>query len=58
VEFSSAAFASSLATDSGHGDQRADEQGLLVKELGQAGAGLTFLDGKVATVTHDNLLSF
>jgi hypothetical protein len=58
VEFSSAAFASGLATDSGHGDQRADEERLLVKELSQAGADLAFLGGKVATVAHDSLLSF
>jgi len=45
VEFPSAAFASGLATDPGHGDQRADEQGPLVEELGEAGAGLAFLDG-------------
>jgi len=31
VEFPSAAFASGLATHSGHGDQGADEQGLLVE---------------------------
>jgi hypothetical protein len=58
VEFSSAAFASGLATDSGHGDQRAHEQGLFVKELGQTGSGLAFLGRQVATVAHDSLLSF
>jgi len=58
VEFPSAASASGLATDSGHGDQRADEQGLLVEELGQARSGPAFLDRQIATVTHDSLLLF
>ncbi len=59
VEFSSAAFASGLATDSGHGDQRADEQGCLVEELGQAGAGLAFLGWQVAALVQGrSLLSF
>jgi len=56
MEFPSAAFASRLAADSVHGDQRADEQGFLVEELGQAGASLAFLDREVATVAHKSSL--
>ena len=56
VEFPSAAFASGLATDSGHGDETADEERLLVEQFGQAGARLAFLRGKVATVTHNRPL--
>jgi len=52
MKFSLGAFTSGFAADPRHGDQRADEQGLLVEELGQAGAGLAFLGWKVAAVTH------
>lgn len=57
VEFPLAAFASGLATDSGHSDQRADEERFLVEELKQAGTGLAVLDWKIATVAHYSLLS-
>jgi hypothetical protein len=56
MKFSLGAFTSGFAADPRHGNQRADEQGLLVEEFGQAGAGLAFLGGKVATVTHKDLL--
>jgi hypothetical protein len=56
MKFSPGAFTSGLAADPVHGDQRADQQGPLVEELGQAGAGLAFLWGKVATVAHNDLL--
>jgi hypothetical protein len=56
MEFSPGAFTSGFAADPVHGDQRADEQGSLVEELGQPGAGLAFLRGKVATVAHKDLL--
>jgi hypothetical protein len=56
MKFSLGAFTSRLAADPGHGDQRADEEGLLVEQLGQAGAGLALLGRKVSTVTHNDLL--
>jgi hypothetical protein len=56
MKVSLSAFTSGLATDPGHRDQRADEEGLLVEQLGQAGAGLALLRGKVSTVAHNDLL--
>jgi hypothetical protein len=56
MKFSPGAFTSGLAADPVHGDQRPDEQGLLMEQFRQAGAGLAFLWGKVATVTHTDLL--
>jgi len=56
MEFPLGAFTSGLAADPGHGDQGSDEQGFLVEELGQAGAGLAFLGRQVASVAHRDLL--
>jgi hypothetical protein len=56
MELPLGASTADLAADPGHGDQRADEQGFLVEELGQAGADLAFLGRKVASVAHKDLL--
>jgi hypothetical protein len=56
MEFSLGAFTAGLAADPGHGDQGSDEQGFLVEELGQAGAGLAFLGRQEASVAHIDLL--
>jgi len=57
MKFSLGAFTSGFTADPRHGNQRADEQGFLVEELGQPGAGLALFGGKIATVTHKDLLS-
>jgi hypothetical protein len=56
MKFSPGAFTSRFAANPVHGDQGGDEERFLVEEFGQAGAGLAFLWGKVATVTHKDLL--
>jgi hypothetical protein len=56
VEFSLSAFAAGLATDPGHRDQGADEQGFLVDKLGQTGSHLALLCRKGASVAHHHLL--
>jgi hypothetical protein len=56
MEFSLGAFTSGFAADAGHGDQGTDEKGFLVKELGQAGAGLAFFGRQVSAVAHKGLL--
>jgi len=43
VELSLSTFTPGLATDPGHRDQGADEQGFLVDKLGQARSRLAFL---------------
>jgi hypothetical protein len=57
VQLAAGAFASGFAADPGHGDQRTDEEGFFVEELGQAGTGLAFLWGEVGTVAHRDLFS-
>mgnify|MGYP001593736187 CR=1 FL=1 len=56
MELSSGAFTAGFTADPGHGDQGSDEQGFLVEELGQAGAGLAFLGRQEASVAHIDLL--
>jgi len=56
MEFSLGAFTAGLAADPGHGDQGSDEEGFLVEELGQVGAGLAFLGRQEASVAHIDLL--
>jgi len=58
VQLAAGAFASGFAADAGHGDQGAEEEGLFVEELNQAGAGLTFFCGEIGTVAHGVLLSY
>jgi hypothetical protein len=52
VELTLVAFTSGLATAARHRDEAADEEGFLVKELGQTGAGQAFLGGQVVAVLH------
>ena len=55
MKFSLGAFTSGFTADPRHGNQRADEQGFLVEELIQPGAGLALFGGKIATVTHKDM---
>jgi len=57
VKLASAAFASGLATGAGHRDQRANQEGLFMEKLGQAGAGLALLLQEVGAMAHRGLLS-
>jgi hypothetical protein len=52
MEFTSGALAAGLPTGALHGDQATAEEGLFVKDLGEAGPGPTFGIGQVASRTH------
>jgi hypothetical protein len=46
-------LAAGLPTGALHGDEAAAEEGLLVKDLGQAGSSPTFRIGQVASRAHE-----
>jgi hypothetical protein len=52
VQLATGAFASGFPAESGHGDQRADEEGLFVEELSQAGADLAVFGREMGAVAH------
>jgi hypothetical protein len=52
VEFASGAFAAGLPTGPLHADEATTEEGLLVKDLGEAGTGSSFWIGQMASGTH------
>jgi hypothetical protein len=47
------ALAAGLPTGALHGDEAAAEEGLLVKDLGEAGPSPTFRIGQVASRAHE-----
>jgi len=55
MELSLGAFTSGFAADPGHGDQGANEEGLFMDKLGQAGSELAFLCRKESSVAHKHL---
>jgi len=50
------ALAAGLSAGSLHCDQAAEDKGLLVKDLGEAGTGSSFRIGEMASGTHGNYL--
>jgi hypothetical protein len=59
MKLASGALAARLSTGALHRDEAAAEEGLIVEDLGEAGAGAAFRIGQMASGTHRNhLLSF
>jgi hypothetical protein len=58
MKLASGALAAGLSASPLHGDEAAAEEGLVVKDLGEAGPGATFRVGQMASRAHGGITSF